>query len=113
MTLENHKNYNCIVYTDSNQHYYLSANWIHNNKLDNWEGWQCYAGVNRIYIDDDNVYGGNCFNDYLGSLSEGWELFYNTTTCKRKTCTGCTDDLMIEKYAPVSTQSSEETEHSS
>ena len=110
--LEDQKNYNCEVTLEDGSKFKVYANWMHNEKLDCWKGWKCKAGVSRIMIFDDMVYSGECKNDFLGNL-DSWELNENFTLCDRSRCTGCTDDLVLEKYAPVSTQSSEETKHSS
>ena len=76
----------------------VSANWLHNENLDNWQGWECDTGFNRIYIDKDlNVYNGECKNDYLGNIFTSWELLNGSTICKQKRCSGCTDDLIQNK----------------
>ena len=97
LQFENHENYNCEIVTDTGKTYRVYANWLHNNNLDQWQGWSCQAGTNRLYIDKNfNVYGGDCRNDYLGHAVEGFEIL-NGTICRRSTCTGCTDDLVIGK----------------
>lgn len=75
--------------------YYVNANWIHNNDLDFWNGWECDAGFNRINIDENlNVYSGECLNDNLGNINGEWAILDRPTICKRNRCTGCTDDLI-------------------
>jgi hypothetical protein len=97
---ENHQNYNCKITTDSGEGYLVYANWIHNNQLDNWQGWQCEAGATRLFIDKDfSTYGGECKNDYLGSALDGFTIL-DTTICKKIRCTGCTDDLIVAKNLP-------------
>lgn len=104
MKLQNHKFYNCKVTLDDGTYYFLNADFLHNSKLDNWQGWQCDSGFNRIFINADNeVYGATCYNDYLGNLDAGWLLHQTPTTCKRSRCVNCTDDLMIGKVQPVET----------
>jgi len=78
------------------------ANWIHNNDLDHWNGWQCNAGVTRISIDKQcDVYSGECHNDFLGNALAGdLKLLSEPTTCQQSRCTGCTDDLMVKKQKP-------------
>lgn len=98
---ENHSNYNCQITLDNGDEYKVYANWIHNESLDFWQGWTCYAGSTRLSIDQDfNVWSGECRNDYLGSALHGFNLV-DHTVCKRNTCTGCTDDLLVKKYAQV------------
>lgn len=97
--LENQSNYNCKVTTDTGDEYLLYANWLHNNQLDNWNGWQCDAGVTRILIDKHlNVHSGECLNDFLGNALTDFTI-KDTNICKRLTCTGCTDDLLTQKKA--------------
>ena len=99
-SFENHPNYNCRVKLDNGEEYLIYANWMHNENLDNWQGWHCQAGSVRLMIDKDlQVYGGECKNDYLGSAIDGFEPL-SSTICQQPTCTGCTDDLMIEKRSP-------------
>jgi len=98
MNLSDHKFYNCKVTFDNNKSYLMDANFLHNEKLDSWEGYNCFAGVDRIYVDaDNNVYSGLCENDFLGNI-DNWNLFVKPTICKKKNCTGCTDDLIVKKY---------------
>jgi hypothetical protein len=95
---ENHPNYNCKVTLDNGEEYLMYANWLHNEKLDSWQGWHCNAGATRFYIDKDfNLWDGECKNTNLGSVFGDWNVNTNTT-CSRKTCTGCTDDLMTAKH---------------
>jgi MoaA/NifB/PqqE/SkfB family radical SAM enzyme len=99
---ENHNNYNCTIVTDKNNQYNVYGNWIHNNQLDDWQGWQCDAGMTRLSIDKNgNVYSGECHNDYLGNVFDGtFEINKQPTICKRSRCTGCTDDLIVRKQKP-------------
>lgn len=46
------------------------------------------------------VYSGECRHDYLGSALGDFNLV-EETICRRDVCSGCTDDLMVEKHAPV------------
>jgi len=96
---DDHQNYNCKVTTSSGNSKKVYANWIHNNKLDNWYGWECKAGVTRVLIDKDlSVYGGECKNNLLGNALTGFTLIKNFTICKQTRCSGCTDDLLISKH---------------
>lgn len=96
--LSNHTNYNCRVTTDSGEEFLLYANWLHNNDVDHWQGWHCQAGTKRLHIDKNlAVYSGECLNDSLGSALTDFKLLANGTVCNRSRCTGCTDDLLVEK----------------
>ena len=98
MQLPNHKFYNCIATDESGSEYFIDANWIHNNNLDQWKDWKCSAGHDRIFIAaDGSVYSGECSNNLLGNMDTGWKLFETPTICQRDRCTGCTDDLIISK----------------
>ena len=98
MQFKPHEYYNCEVILDNSRHYRIEGNWLHNNQLDQWYGWECEAGYTRLYIDtDDQVYGGQCLNDHLGNLNEQWSLLPKATVCKQQRCTGCTDDLIVSK----------------
>lgn len=98
--IKNHVNYNCQITLESGEEYRIFANWMHNQDLDHWNGWICHAGNKRLYIYKNfDVYGGECQNDYLGSALDGFEMLEHTI-CRRERCTGCTDDLIVEKHAP-------------
>jgi MoaA/NifB/PqqE/SkfB family radical SAM enzyme len=99
---ENHSNYNCTVITDNNEKFNVFADWMHNEKLDQWQGWQCDAGRTRLYISKHgDVYSGACRNDFLGNVFNGsFKINKQPTECKRSRCTSCTDDLMVAKQKP-------------
>ena len=98
MTFENHRYYNCEIKLDNGETYRVAANWLHNEAMDNWQGWDCDAGYKRISVNKDfDVSSATCHNDHLGNIFTGWDLFEKPTTCKLPTCTGCTDDLLISK----------------
>jgi hypothetical protein len=93
-----HEFYNCKIELDNGDSHLIEGNWLHNQDLDHWKGWQCNAGYSRISIDsDNNVYGGQCANDHLGKLDSNWQLLPGPTVCKKDRCNGCTDDLIAKK----------------
>ena len=95
---ENHRYYNCEIALDNGETYRVSANWLHNEGLDNWAGWECDAGHKRISVDKDfNVHSGVCYNDNLGNIFAEWDILSTPTICKKDRCTGCTDDLLMTK----------------
>jgi hypothetical protein len=94
----NQENYNCRITTDSGQEYLIYANWLHNEQLDHWTGWNCDAGVTRLLIDKDfEIYSGECKNDHLGSALKDFNIL-DQAVCKQERCTGCTDDLIVTKH---------------
>ena len=94
---QDHPNYNCRIRLDDNREFLIYANWLHNEYLDQWQGWTCLAGARRLYIDKNlNVWSGECRNDFLGSASDEFNLL-ESTVCKQETCSGCTDDLLVAK----------------
>jgi hypothetical protein len=93
-------NYNSKITFDDGTTALIYANRLHNEKLDNWKGWQCDAGVNYIYIYQNEIYSGECCNDKLGILDQDWELVDNYTICKLERCSGCTSDLIQKKQKP-------------
>ena len=99
--LKHDDNHNCEVKLTDGSSVRIHANQLHNKKMDRFQGWNCHAGHDRIYIDvDGSVYGGECMNDRLGTV-EDWSLLSEPTVCRLETCTGCTDDLMTNKWRTV------------
>jgi hypothetical protein len=102
--LPTHSNYNCKVTTQDGESSLVYANWLHNQDLDHWQGWQCQAGTKRLYVDKNlMVYSGECKNDCLGSALTDFEPLPNGTVCNQPTCSGCTDDLVTTKQAQIKT----------
>jgi hypothetical protein len=101
----NHKNYNCTITTDDGQEYRIFSNWLHNNELDNWQGWVCAAGAERLHITAElDIYSAECRHDLLGNALKEFKIL-DHTVCTRLRCTGCTDDLAISKHNPLVTSS--------
>jgi len=98
---ENHSNYNCEITLDSGEQFQIYANWMHNEKQDNFQGWSCEAGHTRFLIDKNfNIWDGECKNTQLGHVLGEWNINSNNI-CKQSTCTGCTDDLIAAKHQNV------------
>lgn len=96
--MNNDVNYNVkVTLVSGNALVYATR--LHNEQLDYWHGWQCAAGADSIYIYKDEIFGGECCNDKLGTI-EDWDLINNYTICKRERCSGCTTDLMQFKQKP-------------
>ena len=96
----NDHNYNSKVTFDDATTALIYATRLHNENLDYWQGWHCDAGVNYIYIYQNEVYGSECCNDRLGTLDQALELIDDHTICKLDRCSGCTNDLMQKKQKP-------------
>jgi hypothetical protein len=104
LKFENHHYYNCQIELDSGDTFRVSANWLHNNQLDHWQGWLCDAGYLRLHIDKDfNVHSAVCQNQSLGNLFGEWQVLDQPGMCQRERCVGCTDDLLIGKHAVPAT----------
>jgi len=102
LKLHNHEFYNCTVYLTDQQSFLMEANWLHNNLVDSWQGWQCHAGYDRLFLDSDgNLYSGDCRNDHLGHVDQDWKLFDQPTICWQEQCTGCVEDLLVTKQNVV------------
>lgn len=98
MTYENHQHYNCEITTSNNETYKINANWLHNQKLDLFQGWECGAGQTRLSVDKDLfVWSGQCQNQKLGHALDGFNVFEHPSICNQPRCTGCTDDLLTAK----------------
>lgn len=101
MIFENHKYHNCEIALDSGETYAVSASWLHNQQLDNWQGWYCNAGQTRLMVNENfDVYSGECLNNRLGNLMSEWQPLSDMTVCQQPRCSGCTDDLIVNKKAP-------------
>lgn len=89
--------HNCKVEQADGTSVNIHANQLHNLDLDHFQGWQCHAGYDRIFIDvDQTVWSGMCMNDRLGTLTD-WQLLSGPAVCRKEICGGCTDDLIITK----------------
>ena len=98
MELKNVQFPNCALTMSDGTEYKFDANTLHNEGIDNWQGWECEAGYSRLLIEYDlTVYSGECQNDLLGNLKTEWTELTQPTICKRERCTGCTDDLIVNK----------------
>lgn len=98
MKFENQQFHNCVITLTDSTKFNVTANWLHNEGLDEWNQWYCDAGHTRIYIDSTlDVYSGECWNDYLGNLQHTWDIFPSASICNRARCSSCTDDLLVKK----------------
>ena len=98
MKFENHQYYNCEITLSTGEKHLIASNWMHNNQLDHWQGWDCDVGLRRLDVDKNfDVWSGQCHNDYLGNLKTEWTPLAEPTICKQQRCTGCTDDLLMAK----------------
>lgn len=93
-------NYNVQVTFEDNSTTLIYANRLNNENLNYWQGWQCSVGVTGINIYKDEIYSGECRNNWLGSFGTGWNLLENPTICNLERCTGCTADLIQLKWKP-------------
>lgn len=97
MTFQNHINYNCEITLDDGETYKVFSQWLANEDLIQWKGWECVAGHKRLYIINGEVYGGACRQDHLGNLETGWDILPTPTICRLEKCSVNTEDLVINK----------------
>lgn len=95
MTIKD-KNYNARATYDDGSEDLVFVNNLSNRAEDYFEGWLCKSGVTSIYIYQNEVWGGECRNDRLGTLDD-WELLTQDTVCKTERCYGCTTDMLQAK----------------
>ena len=93
-------NYNARITFEDSTDLLIYINKLSNEGLHKWQGWHCAAGVTAIHIYKNEVYSGECRNDLLGYLDQDWNLIDNYTVCKLDHCSGCTTDMLQEKYKP-------------
>jgi MoaA/NifB/PqqE/SkfB family radical SAM enzyme len=89
---------NAIVELANGESIAIDAVQLVDKNLTNFKGWQCYAGVERMYIDPQfKVYSGQCRNDYIGELFDNnLSLFTEPTVCKQEKCV-CVADIFTTK----------------
>jgi len=95
------ENYNVRIWDDQGHEHLMHANQLRDLDLHHWQGWQCHAGFDYIYVHEDGeTWGGMCQNTHLGNIHHQAKLLPSPDTCRQTTCTGCTTDLTVEKYRP-------------
>jgi hypothetical protein len=98
--MDNDLNYNARVTFEDDTGSLIYVNKLSNENLHKWQGWHCAAGVTAIHIYKNEIYSGECRNDLLGYLDQDWNLIDSYTVCKLDQCSGCTTDMLQEKYKP-------------
>lgn len=77
-----------------------------NIKLDgdnNWRGWLCHAGLDRIHIGTNgDIFRGQCKQGgKLGNIhSQDWAIPNKPVTCEKKNCF-CGSELLLKKWNPT------------
>lgn len=99
-----------IIFIDKNKNYTKhSVETIHSNRLNNWNGWMCAAGIRSIYIDfDGNIWRGTCQEGgWIGNINvvtgihHGPELVSGTwIKCGLDVCS-CGADMAVPKVKNV------------
>ena len=98
--MKNDINHNARIVFEDNTEVLIFVNRLSNQNLTAWKGWHCAAGVKSIEIYKNEIYSGECRNDFLGYIDKEWNLIKKYTICKLDRCSGCTTDLLQEKYKP-------------
>ncbi len=67
-----------------------------------WKGWLCTAGLNRIQISTNgDIYRGQCMQgNLLGNINSGiWEIPSDPVLCQKKSCF-CGKEILLKKWDP-------------
>jgi MoaA/NifB/PqqE/SkfB family radical SAM enzyme len=66
--------------------------------LNNWQNWQCYIGIDSLYIQHNGeIYRGNCMlGEKLGDVGTSINWPSRPFTCTSSSC-GCNADMMVRK----------------
>jgi len=76
----------------------LNTDQLKANGLNTWQGWQCYIGIDSLYIQHNGeIYRGNCMlGDKLGTIGKPINWPIKPFTCTATTC-GCNVDMLVRK----------------
>ena len=94
-------NFKNIIIDENDKRYEGNINDLLANETNNFQGWECWAGIEQISIDANGdvwrcvVRAGEC----LGNIYEGFEIPNDTILCPKEKCT-CAGDLLISKALP-------------
>jgi len=91
-------NCNAILELANGETIEIFADNLVQKNLNHFKGWQCNAGVERIYIESDfTVYSGQCKNNILGNLfDENFSLIEDYVLCEQNSC-DCAGDIYTTK----------------
>ena len=69
-----------------------------NLHLNNFPGWKCHAGKDRIFIyPNGKIYGGTCLLGELGDVRKPLKLREEPVTCDGRDCF-CMTDILVKKW---------------
>ena len=98
---------NCGVWFEDGSYQELNTDFLVANDLNRFQGWQCYAGVDSLYVDfDGSIYRGMCQNaGAIGHIADVFDLGKIVPTrCQLAQCT-CNSDIAVRKsrtgHSPV------------
>jgi MoaA/NifB/PqqE/SkfB family radical SAM enzyme len=76
----------------------LNTDQLKANGLNTWQGWQCYIGIDSLYIQHNGeIFRGNCMlGEKLGNIGGTINWPVQPFTCTASTC-GCNADMMVRK----------------
>lgn len=76
-----------------------NVNTLLKKQLNTFVGWQCRAGIETLYIENDgNVFRASCKQGgSVGNIFTDFSLDYKPITCRKKWC-NCADDLNTTKW---------------
>jgi len=87
-----------MIETVSNKSEISSAHRLISNKMNNWSGWKCYAGLENLVIDwDGTILRGWCrVGSKIGNVYTDYVLPTKPVLCNKKFC-HCNFDIMCKK----------------
>lgn len=76
----------------------LNTDDLKSKNLNSWKGWQCYIGIDSIYIQHTGeVFRGNCMQgELIGKIGEKLNWPTEPILCPLKWCT-CNNDMIVRK----------------
>lgn len=95
---------NIIVHYDDGTSEEDNVNNITARELNDFRGWECWAGVQNITIDNKgDVYRAICkVGGKLGNIYDGFEMPTGTIICDKPAC-NCAADVQLSKALPEHT----------
>lgn len=73
---------------------YNNVRQIFLDKLNRWNGWKCWGGIDSFFVDyDGDIFVGQCRRGKMGNINEKYELPNEAFICNKDVC-NCTQDML-------------------